>query len=284
MTAVRGKTHKAPRLVIFTDLDGTLLDSAYSFRKALPALRLIKEKNIPLLLCSSKTATEMEHFRKKIGNHHPFITENGGGIYIPKDYFGSQITNSGLKIKDYNKYTLIKLGASYEDLRKALEELRDEGYDVKGFGDMSAREVAGLTGLKLPDAARAKMRDFDEPFVFRGSGLSAARLRRRIRAKGLNYTQGEFLHIMGDSDKGRAVGILKRLYGKQGRKIITAALGDSPNDIEMLQTVDHPFVVKKKDGSYNQQVIRKVRACIRAGGIGPEGWNSAVLKLIDECQ
>lgn len=71
-------------IIIFTDLDGTLLDSRYSFRKALPAIKLIKEKNIPLILCSSKTRSEIELWRKKLNNNHPFISENGGGIFIPK--------------------------------------------------------------------------------------------------------------------------------------------------------------------------------------------------------
>ncbi|MEF9476347.1 MAG: HAD hydrolase family protein, partial [Candidatus Mariimomonas ferrooxydans] len=59
------------KIIIFTDLDGSLLDSSYSFKKALPALRLIKKKNIPLLICSSKTKSEIEHYRKKLRNAHP---------------------------------------------------------------------------------------------------------------------------------------------------------------------------------------------------------------------
>jgi len=80
------------KIIIFTDLDGTLLDnSSYSFEAALPALQLIKEKNIPLIICSSKTRKEIEHYRKKLYNLHPFISENGGGIFIPKGYFNFQL-------------------------------------------------------------------------------------------------------------------------------------------------------------------------------------------------
>ncbi len=276
------------KTIIFTDLDGTLLDSDYLFREALPALELIKNNSVPLVLCSSKTKMEIEHIRKKMINSHPFISENGGGIFIPKGYFQFQITNlpAGrqgfkLQITEDEQYSVIKLGADYTELRNELAGLRYEGYNTRGFGDMSIREVSELTGLKHSDAKRAKERDFDEPFVFNGNSKAIAGLKRRIRAKGFNYTQGELFHIMGNSDKGRAVNILKRLYAKQYRKIVTIALGDSPNDIEMLQNVDYPVAVQKKDGSYNRELVRKVNGCIKADGIGPEGWSRAVIELLE---
>jgi mannosyl-3-phosphoglycerate phosphatase len=70
------------------------------------------------------------------------------------------------------------------------------------------------------------------------------------------------------------------LFSGNNRRIITAALGDSENDIEMLQNVDYPVVVQKKDGTYNSQVTRSVKGCIKADGIGPVGWNKAVLELL----
>ena len=77
------------KLVIFSDMDGTLLDSKYSFRDAEKALDLIKKKKVPLILSSSKTRAELELYRKKMRNRHPFIVENGGAIFIPKNYFSS---------------------------------------------------------------------------------------------------------------------------------------------------------------------------------------------------
>jgi mannosyl-3-phosphoglycerate phosphatase family protein len=188
--------------------------------------------------------------------------------------------NFKFQINEYDEYFVIKLGTDYTKLRKALDELRQEGFDIKGFGDMNIKEIVALTGLNTADAKRAKQRYFDEPFVFHGESKDVANLKRRINAKGFNYTQGEFFHIMGDSDKGRAVNIIKKLYQKQYGKLVSIGLGDSPNDIEMLQNVDYPVVVQKKDGSYNGEVITKVKGCIKADGIGPDGWNKAVIKLL----
>ena len=53
--------------IIFSDLDGTLLDHhTYSFENAQPALDLVKKNNIPLILVSSKTRMEMCLYQKQI--------------------------------------------------------------------------------------------------------------------------------------------------------------------------------------------------------------------------
>ncbi|GBE06137.1 glucosyl-3-phosphoglycerate/mannosyl-3-phosphoglycerate phosphatase [bacterium BMS3Abin10] len=276
------------QLIIFTDLDGTLLDSKYSFDKARPALALIKKNRIPLVLCTSKTQAEIELLRKKLRNTHPFISENGGGVFIPKDYFKIKIANckpclpaGRLQIAESRKYYIIKLGTEYSVLRKALKELRTRGFDVKGFGDMTVREVARLTGLKTADAKLAKQRDFDEPFVFKGSAASLKKLKQFIKSIGLTFTIGEFFHLMGNGDKGRAVKILTKLYRKQYGKITTIALGDSPNDTEMFEIVDYPIMIRKPGGSYDKRIKVK-KKLIRADGAGPEGWNIAVKNLLNK--
>jgi mannosyl-3-phosphoglycerate phosphatase len=272
-------TQKNKKLIIFTDLDGTLLDSGYSWKKAVPALKLIQRKNIPLIFCSSKTRAEIELLRNTLNNLHPFISENGGGIFIPENYFKFQIPESRFQVHNVRNYLIIRLGASYPDLRKTLSELRTEGFCVKGFGDMSIREICDLTGLKPSGAKLAKQRDFDEPFVFKGNKTSLRRLKQNIKSKGLSFTQGELFHLMGRSDKGRAVEILNRLYRRHHKKIVTVALGDSPNDLEMLRAVDQPIVIRKSNGSYDKRL--RVKGIIKAEGIGPEGWNREVLRLLN---
>ena len=73
------------KLIVFTDLDGTLLDSVYSFRKALPALKAVKEKNIPLILCSSKTRAEIEHCRKNSEINIPLSLKTAEGYLFRKN-------------------------------------------------------------------------------------------------------------------------------------------------------------------------------------------------------
>ncbi len=267
------------RTIVFTDLDGTLLDySTYSFDKALPALNALKQADIPLVICSSKTKTEIEYYREKLKNHHPFISENGGGIFIPKSYFDFDIRTIVCDITEEGGYYIIALGARYSSLRKAIEELRNEGLPIRGFGDMTIEEVAALAGLSLKEAAMAKERDFDEPFILEDSGAQTKDLLQAIKEKGFSFTEGRFFHLLGNSDKGRAVSILNVFYRRQFGALTTIALGDGPNDTPMLIEVDYPVLVQKTDGSYDGRI--DIPNLIRAEGIGPEGWNRAVNGLM----
>jgi len=269
--------------IIFTDLDGTLLDfHTYSFEPALPALERIKSLEIPLIICSSKTCAEINYYRNKLENSHPFISENGGGIFIPKGCFDKTILE-GMSAEEVGDYLLIRLGASYSELREGLDKLRTQGFQVVGFGDMCVDELSALAGLTIEEAHMARERDFDEPFINEGHKEDVPQILEGIRTLGFKSTSGRFFHILGNSDKGRAVEILTQLYQRQSGEITTIALGDNPNDIPMLNVVDIPVLVMEHTGNYNQQVLTNLQGSknlIQAKGIGPAGWNCAVLELL----
>jgi mannosyl-3-phosphoglycerate phosphatase len=272
-----------PQLIIFTDLDGTLLDyHTYSFAAALPALEFIKEKNIPLIICSSKTRAEIEQWKNRIDNSHPFVSENGGGIFIPCAYFFDNDLNAlAQRQEQTDAYTVLVLGTPYASLRRALEELRRDGFAVKGFGDMAVTEIAQLTELSPEEAALAKMREFDEPFVFFGGEARLEALLSAIEEKGLHcIAGGRLLHLTGDNDKGKAVEILTQLYRKTFGEIVTCGLGDSPNDFSMLEQVAHPILVRNHRGEHDSRI--QLPHLIKAEGIGPEGWSKAVLSVIKD--
>ncbi len=259
------------KTVIFTDLDGTLLHpKTYSFADAVPALKMIRERNIALILCSSKTKAEMEQYRERLQNRDPFIVENGGAVFVPRGYF------SFLGAPPGDEYFVTSFGKPYEEIRKAFVGLREkERVFVKGFGDMTTEEVAALTGLPLEEAALARERDFGEPFVFEGDIDNS--FLKAIEREGLRWTRGRLFYLMGEHDKGRAIRLLKQWYEREHGIINTIGLGDALNDLPLLREVEHPVLVQKEDGSYARIELPRL---IRAGGIGPQGWIRAVLKLI----
>lgn len=261
------------KTIIFTDLDGTLLDADdYRWDDALPALRLIAESGIPLIFCSSKSRAEIEALRVQLGNHHPFIAENGGGIYIPPGYFATPFSG-----EEIGGLRCIRLGQHYGDVRRQFEQLRREHHaQVRGFADMSGEEIAALTGLSPEAAELARQRDFEEPFVFEGeadpSFLTA------IVAAGLNWTRGNMFHIMGQHDKGRAVSRLLALYATEFGRITSIGLGDNLNDLPMLEVVDYPVLLCHKDGRFDEKV--NLPGLLRPQAAGPRGWNEIVLQLL----
>jgi mannosyl-3-phosphoglycerate phosphatase len=261
-------------MMIITDLDGTLLDSrTYSFEEATNALELIRRKELPLILCSSKTRAELEVYRERLHNQHPFISENGGGIFIPEGYFPFPVTG-----ETRNGYRVISLGMPYTWIREQFTRLRDElQMPVTGFGDMTPSEVASLTGLSLDEAVLAKQREYGEPFVF--PGAADERMLQAIEAAGLRWTQGRLFHLMGDHHKGKAVALLRTLFERAKGPVISAGLGDSLNDLSVLLAVDHPVLVRRADGSYDPRI--NIPGLYRTKKIGPAGWNEAVHKLLE---
>jgi mannosyl-3-phosphoglycerate phosphatase family protein len=268
------------QLIIFTDLDGTLLDAlTYSFKPAAEALALIDKYRIPLIICSSKTRTEIEYYRLLLKNNHPFVSENGGGIFVLRGYMKLEdhIDKTTGKVDNYH---MIRLGTSYRELRQGIKSLRAKGFDIKGFGDMTVYEISHVTGLSAEEATMAKQREFDEPFLFEGTEDRLNELFESINELGFNFTQGKFYHLLGNNDKGKAVSILIELYAKEFKDLCTVAVGDSPNDLPMLRKVDMPVVVRKQNGVHDSSLV--LPKLVRADGIGPEGWNKAIIQIIKQ--
>jgi mannosyl-3-phosphoglycerate phosphatase len=261
------------KTIIFTDLDGSLLHpKTYSFKEAAPALELIRAKGIPLVLCSSKTRAELDLYQKRLQITDPFITENGGAVFVPMGYF--TFLTDGVRRADY---IVSAFGTPYAEIRKAFVQLRERlGVAVKGFGDMTVEDISKLTGLPEEEAGLAKMRDFAEPFAFEQG--TDERLLKAIEESGLHWTQGRLFCIMGNHDKGKAVRVLKRWYESEYGRIISIGIGDALNDLPLLREVDHPVLVQNANGEYDQRIA--LAGVIKAKGIGPAGWNSALLKLL----
>jgi mannosyl-3-phosphoglycerate phosphatase len=62
--------------------------------------------------------------------------------------------------------------------------------------------------------------------------------------------------------------------------MITVALGDSPNDIPMLELVDYPIIVQRPNETY--AISRDIPNLRIIDGIGSAGWNKAILELLSD--
>jgi mannosyl-3-phosphoglycerate phosphatase len=163
------------KYIIFTDLDGTLLDHhTYSFEKAKEALVFTKENKIPVIICTSKTQAEIEVYREKMNNNDPFIPENGGAVIIPKNYFKSLLD------KEKNRYIIVELGTPYYIITNVLNELKKiTGATIRGFSDLTPEEISTLTGIDTDSAKRAKKRSYSEPIIIEGSSEVVRDIKKR---------------------------------------------------------------------------------------------------------
>lgn len=264
--------------LIFTDLDGTLLDHhTYSFAPAREALEKVAAAGIPLILCTSKTRAEIELWRRSLGNNDPFVSENGGAVFSPIEN-AAAATLTGFEREGYR---VVELGMPYPRLISLFGCLKNSfGEKIRGFSEMGPREVALLTGLSEKNAALALMREYTEPFTFTGNDQDLERLDSMIRGLGLTLTRGgRFFHLLGGNDKGKAVRLVTEAYSHAYPRLRTIAIGDSANDLAMLQAVDVPILVQKPGHVYDETAAH-LPNIVRAPGVGPQGWNSALMKLI----
>lgn len=263
-------------VVIFTDLDGSLLDhDGYSCKDATPALKMIRRQAIPLVFVTSKTRGEVERLQEEMGIREPFIAENGGGIFFPAGYGGFRIPGA----IEQGTVSLILLGKPYAEIRRFVEGVR-ERYGIRGSGDMSLEEIVSITGLAPEQARLAKKREFTEPFLMADpENLDA--LREEAREAGLKITRGgRFFHLIGiEQDKGEAVKRTRDIFRDNlGTEPLSVGLGDRPNDFPMLSAVDIPVLMPHPDGCYEDF---NPPGLLKAPCPGSRGWNEAVTKILE---
>jgi mannosyl-3-phosphoglycerate phosphatase len=249
-------------LVVFTDLDGTLLDHAtYGWDAAQPALDRLARLGAPVILASSKTAAEIIPIQHLMGlTGLPAIVENGAGL-----------VGLGGDLSDNSDYT---------QLRRALDDLpADLRAGFRGFADMDLQEVVTLTGLDMQAAARAQTRAYSEPGLWQGDAESRGAFLTALKAQGVTARQGgRFLTLSFGKTKAERMDEVIARY----RPARTLALGDAPNDVEMLERADIGVIVANPHHPPLPPLTGEDKGRIlRTDTPGPEGWNLAVLALLD---
>lgn len=272
------------RFAIFTDLDGTLIrHEDYSFAPVRPLLDKLQVKRIPVILASSKTRAEIEYYRREMKLADPFIVENGGAVVIPVNYFQPRYLRTyQTHLRDLENYTCIELGRPYSELANVLVQVCSEArVPLIGFHQMDLEQIVQHTGLDTQQAERAAQREYDEPFLIGDSSPGAVRTVKRLATlRGCRVVRGgRFYHLTGKSNKGRAVRILMQLYRMAYQIQVFIGLGDSENDLSLLESVNVPVLMAKPDGTFDARILERIPSVKRALA-GPAGWLQIVSALL----
>lgn len=269
------------KIIIFTDLDGTLLDmDTYSFDEAKNALRIIELVKTPLILCSSKTRKEIEVYRERLKNFHPFISENGGAVFIPPNYFKRKYFFD----RNEKDYKIIEIGVEYSRLIPIFSELKkNTGLKLRGFSEMKVEEIIKLTGLPEEEAKLAKEREYSESFLLVNKTEETVKiLYDTAKRMGLTLTEGgRFFNLSIGNDKGKAIKKLMNIFRREiGKDTLTLGLGDSMNDLPLLKAVDFPVLIRRKDRSVEWGIKLKLENVKISRVPGPAGWDEEVEEFL----
>lgn len=268
-----------PLPVLFTDLDGTLLDfHTYSSARALPAVTRLHARGIPIVLCSSKTRREQFQYRAAFHLPDPFIVENGSAIYLPRGYFSPPSAPAGLP-NPADDYKTLVLGTPSAEIRTHLVRIRAEtNLNFSTYDDLSLPDICQITGLSPAQAEAARAREYSATILTPLARGDHARLITALADVGLQLLAGGRFHTVtgAGTDKGRAVRLLADLFREKFGAITTVGLGDSANDRALLAAVDQPYLVQKPDQTWETLDI----PVTKINGVGPEGWSRVAAQLL----
>ena len=268
--------HTDVQPVIFTDLDGSLLDHCtYSAEPADDLIRSLHEQSIAHVIpITSKTQSELTLLDHQLPLKQSIkVSENGAIIQAPP---GSPLANA-------SSPKTVVLGANYSDILQALNALpTDLRKHIEGFADMSDAQVSQHTGLSLTQAQKARDRQASEPFLWSGPAEYLELLRVRMAAEGIQLQRGgRFHHLTGRATKRKAMHTIMQAFEahEPSVRFASIALGDGPNDLEMIEAADFGVIIPNPAGA----AIRSSRASVRsAKKAGPEGWVLAVQEILQE--
>lgn len=257
--------------VIFTDIDGTILDNTGGYGETPKLIRSLIKSSVPVILCSAKTLAEQNRVRKQIGLADPFIIENGGAIIIEKDYFNHSYILGNYPVKERDDDYIVELGKPATKIRELLNDIRKNfNINFRGVADISIQELSSITNLSAEHAKEMAHREYGET-ILQIEKKDLDRLTRIAREMDLSLIHGgRFFDVTMGNDKGKAVEILVNLFKKKYDHNVTFfGIGDSENDASMLGHMDFPLLVQKQDGSWSNVKVNRI---IRVPGIGPKGW------------
>jgi predicted mannosyl-3-phosphoglycerate phosphatase (HAD superfamily) len=168
---------------------------------------------IPSVWVTSRSRLQMDEPIRKLGHHHPFIAEDGSGVYLPEGYFHLRPA----KTVRLGRFTCIPIAEGLPAAAEALESLSEEtGVAVVTLRSLSPRELAQNLGLPVREAEFARQRDFDAPFFFAGaSEPDIARFRAEADRRHLVLRQhGVLWSLASGADLRQCIGELSKLYDR----------------------------------------------------------------------
>lgn len=269
------------RVLVFTDFDGTLLDHyTYSFAAAKVCMERLKGLGVPIIPNTSKTFAEVIHLQHKMSLNTPIIVENGAAIYMPKNFLPEKprgaVWQNGYWIK-----TFAQKRVYWQGIIKKIEASHLGQFE--SFGSMDLERIIEITGLDEDSAVLASQRQFGEPLLWKGTDAQRESFIDKIKKLGASpLLGGRFLHVCGDSNKGKAMLWLQAEYKRQhSTKIVTSiALGDGNNDVDMLEVAD--TAVRILSPVHPPPKLERTHKVYTSTKFGPEGWAEIMNQLIPD--
>ena len=259
------------KILIFTDLDGSLLNREnFEFGSIKNFLKELLSNDIFIIPNSSKTAKEIVNFNDELEERLPFIAENGSSIH-DLNLINSNFPEKIILSRDISELLEIFNNKVPNNLRLKCKFLKD----------LSKKEQLNILGLPTDKIKYAIKRDYTVPFKFEGDKNQREKLQKCIQSSGLTLQEGgRVINLCDKVSKSKAMKNVVKVFQKVEKdKLITIAVGDNFNDLDMLRNSDFPCLVF--NDKFTLEKIN-INNCIVSKKPAPEGWEEIVKLALDK--
>ena len=238
--------HKDTKLMIFSDIDGSFLNhDDYSYGNLYSFITKLK-KISDIVFVSSKTFSEIKLLNNSLGITFPFIVENGACIFFPESYYNTELEGD----KFFKKENYIGYRVSEKQIKSHKRYLNQfkKKFNFLFYSELSSEKLANITNLKGLQIKSSQDRLFSDPIYWNDSKKNFIKFENELKKINIRINKGgRFIHLSNDYDKGDAVGEFLKIDNKQNTfKKMTISIGDSHNDISMLELTDYSCMIKRE--------------------------------------
>lgn len=265
--------------VVFTDVDGTLLDRAGRIHAGWPTIRE-SLSDAMVVLTSSRTVEELLDVQDALGIAGPFIAEDGGMLVLTNEWV------------DHPQGTVVTVGERLLRLIPIGTPSTQLAAIVKGAASTCGIVIEtqrGVTTADVPHTSPVGAQTVsthalarNHSLLLRISGTPEQRLRffATLARAGLSVSHGGRWHVVqGGSSKGIAVRALLQLIRRRiPHELCVIGVGEAESDRSLLEAVDHRFVMRGPDGAVDPSLL-DLDDCHVADLPGLEGWNDIVHRM-----
>jgi predicted mannosyl-3-phosphoglycerate phosphatase (HAD superfamily) len=258
--------------VVYCAVDALLPIRGKAFPGFDQFMAALEHAGVPIVWVSQRTRFQLDATRRELAHHHPFVAEDGCGVYLPEGYFHlPQPTAMRL-----GRFTCIPIAEPQPAACEALEQLSDEtAVPVVTLASLRPRELAQNLGLAVREAELARHRDFDEPFFFAGStSKDIERFAAEARQRKLRLRQdGVLWSLAVGANLKQCVTELSKLYDRALRSHpTTLGLATRDGAKELFAACDRT-VLLSADADEAARPEEKLRATKEFPLFAPDVWD-----------
>ena len=254
------------KIWIVSDVDGTLMDHFYDLTPAKETINWLQRLGVPVILCTSKTKSEVKIIRDDLNLKDPYIVENGGAIYG--------------EYTDGKEWEII-LGKSYSILEKILNSLSENiNFKLRPLNTLTDDEATDLTGLEGESLNLMRDRHWSMPFLNPPQNFDED-LKRLCEIYAVDIFRGNRMSHLLSKHSNKGLAIKKLLNKSNNSNVQIIGLGDSPNDLPLLINSDYKVVISGIKGP-NHILLNQLKGTEFSISEKPHGygWKDEVFKLI----